>query len=293
MASIQRAVGRGVTNPRSEDVLLVQQLLNRHRPAPLSKIAEDGIQGNETIGAIEEFQRRVVKMNPPDGRVDPNGRTIRMLSQTPGQGGVEPSALTHHRIVAASPVGAAGPKTTTTPPAVVGQFDTFSHPDASKVTLSYGSNAVRLNAKAEHLLKSILASVGIVGATVTSTLRTYHDQARITMTQTYVSNPNTVAQWYGQDVLDACKRFSKTNDIQGFADWWRDRDAKRGRVSSRHLSNRALDVVPNGNRAKFAKKVEELIPVAGSGVQRIIPKGVMGEPVDHVEFTFPVTDRSS
>ena len=56
-----------------------------------------------------------------------------------------------------------------------------------------------------------------------------------------------------------------------------------------HLSNHAMDIVPSGDRSKFADKVQELVNLAGTGVKRIIRKGVMHEPVDHVEFTFEVT----
>lgn len=164
----------------------------------------------------------------------------------------------------------------------------FTHADAGKVILTYDVHAVKLVATAESLLKSILASCAIFQARLTSTKRTYHDQARITLTQTYKREPRTVAQWYGQDVFDACKRFAATNDIQGFADWWAGRDRKLGKVSSLHLSNQAMDVVPSNDRSKFADAVKKLSTVHGSGVKRIIPKGVMGEPVDHVEFHFHV-----
>jgi hypothetical protein len=168
----------------------------------------------------------------------------------------------------------------------------FSHPDADKMVLKYGiqgdgKQVVKLNDKAEQLLKSILASCGMKGATLTSTLRTYHDQARITITQTYKADPKKVAKWYGAEVLAACVK--NLNDIAAFARWWELYDKKRGKVSSLHLTNRAMDVVPVGDRVKFATKVQELARKSGTGVKRIIPKGVMGEPVDHVEFTFDVT----
>jgi hypothetical protein len=169
----------------------------------------------------------------------------------------------------------------------------FSHPDANTVALKYsiqgdGKQVVPLNTEAAGLLKSILASCGMTGATLTSTLRTYHDQARITITQTYKAEPRRVRTWYGQEVYEACKKH--LNDIQAFADWWQKYDKRRGRVSSLHLSNRAMDVVPSGDRAVFAKKVQDLAKAKNTGVKRIIPKGVMNEPVDHVEFTFDVTD---
>jgi len=83
MASLTRAVGRGAEKPLKREVLLVQQLLNRHRPASLPRIAEDGGQGDETYTAIEEFQRRVMKLKTPDGRVDPDGKTWQALNQPP------------------------------------------------------------------------------------------------------------------------------------------------------------------------------------------------------------------
>lgn len=169
---------------------------------------------------------------------------------------------------------------------------TFSHPDADKMAIKYaiqgdGKQVVQLTTQAEQLLKSILASCGMAGGTLTSTLRTYHDQARITITQTYKADPKKVRIWYGNEVLAACEK--NLDDIPAFAAWWEQYDRRRGKVSSLHLTNRAMDVVPEGDRTKFAAKVQELVKVKGSGVKRIIPKGVMGEPVDHVEFTFDVT----
>lgn len=81
MATLSRAVGRGVDKPLKRDVLLVQQRLNWHRPTMLPRIAEDGGQGDETFTAIDEFQARVLKMSHPDGRVDPGGRTWLALDE--------------------------------------------------------------------------------------------------------------------------------------------------------------------------------------------------------------------
>ncbi len=266
--SISKSVGRNGANLHN-DVVTVQELLNANiqRIGPTAPLKPDGRVGNKTLTAIEQFQRKVVGMSQPDGRVDPGGRTWQALAAT-------------------TPASAGAVASTA--------YGTFSHPDANKVTLTYGiqgdGKPVRpLTAKAEHLLKSILASVGMRGAQLTSTLRTYEDQARITVTQTYVASPSKVATWYGQPVLDECKK--RLKDIPGFAKWWEEYDRKRGKLSSKHLGNRALDVVPTGDRSKFAAKVQELVPVSGSGVARIIPKGVMGEPVDHVEFTFDVCQR--
>lgn len=78
MASISGSVGRNGDN-RPADVRLVQELLNKHPMPPLTPLVVDGRIGPKTITAIEEFQRRVVKMVKPDGRVDPNGKTLQML----------------------------------------------------------------------------------------------------------------------------------------------------------------------------------------------------------------------
>ena len=257
---ISRSVGTGGINLKN-DVLVVQQLINANigKIVPLRPLSEDKRIGPATIGAIREFQSRVVRLRTPDGRVDPNGKT-------------------HKALLTGIPKKAA----------VVSTGKYFSHAGAGAVTLNYGSKARKMTATAETLLKSILASCSIKSARITSTRRTYHDQARITITQTWPRSQSTVKTWYGATVYEKCKVYQKTKDIQGFADWWEAYDKKRGRVSSRHLSNQALDVVPATDRLKFVAKVKELVPVSGSGVRKIIPKGVLGEPVDHVEFTFKV-----
>lgn len=193
-------------NPNRTDVELVQKLLNLHRKLPLRAITVDGKQGTETFNAIDEFQRRVVKMPVPDGRADPGGTTFRKLTEglapgwTPGLQPLLPSATPYW-----------GP-------------GYFSHPDAVTVVLEYrmqdnGQRVVQLTASATLLLKSILASCGLKKAFLNSTKRTWHDQARITLTQTYPSagGADKVLKWYGQDVLDQVKK--NPNDIQALADW--------------------------------------------------------------------------
>ena len=69
-------MGRGVTNPNRGEVALVQRLLNRKLQVPLQPLIENGVVGQDTIQAIEEFQRRVVHMTHPDGRIDPGGAML-------------------------------------------------------------------------------------------------------------------------------------------------------------------------------------------------------------------------
>lgn len=79
---ISRSVGRNSANNK-DDVKTVQILLNLNidKLTPLRPLTEDGLVGNQTIGAIEEFQRRIVRMVKPDGRVDPSGTTLRQLRE--------------------------------------------------------------------------------------------------------------------------------------------------------------------------------------------------------------------
>lgn len=97
MATISASVGRDGTN-RQADVAIVQELLNRVMPSPLQPLKVDGMCGPKTIVAIEEFQRRVVLLRNPDGRVDPAGRTIAALNASPAS--VTPATSTYRLPVA-------------------------------------------------------------------------------------------------------------------------------------------------------------------------------------------------
>jgi peptidoglycan hydrolase-like protein with peptidoglycan-binding domain len=87
MAGISASVGRGGRNIPS-DVGTVQTLLNRHTAAlGLAALKVDNSAGPKTIEAIEAFQRQVVKLSQPDGRVDVGGRTFAALAAaSPGNG---------------------------------------------------------------------------------------------------------------------------------------------------------------------------------------------------------------
>jgi peptidoglycan hydrolase-like protein with peptidoglycan-binding domain len=74
--TIREAVKKDSKN--EADVKVVQRLLNAHiaRLTPLSPLKVDGKMGERTLNAILEFQKRVVGMREPDGRVDPSGKTM-------------------------------------------------------------------------------------------------------------------------------------------------------------------------------------------------------------------------
>ncbi len=84
---ISMSVGRNGAN-RWEDVRTVQVLLNLSMPTlvPPGPLAESGMIGSRTIAAIEAFQRGIVGLENPDGRVDPNGRTLRTLRERMPEG---------------------------------------------------------------------------------------------------------------------------------------------------------------------------------------------------------------
>lgn len=76
---IQSVVG-GPASARSDDTLIVQQMLNAipvSAGGPAAVLRLDGICGPKTRGAISGFQSRNLGFS--DGRVDPGGRTIQAL----------------------------------------------------------------------------------------------------------------------------------------------------------------------------------------------------------------------
>jgi murein DD-endopeptidase MepM/ murein hydrolase activator NlpD len=82
MERITRSVGRGGINDY-KDTFTIQELINKciHLLNPLKKLKLDGKVGNQTIKSIELFQKNVLKMVSPDGRVDPEGNTLKILNQ--------------------------------------------------------------------------------------------------------------------------------------------------------------------------------------------------------------------
>ena len=78
MKTIVASVGHGGLN-RTDDVCLVQELLNRHIQPPQRSLVVDGVISPRTIAAIAAFQRCVLNMHRPDGRIQPGDCTIAAL----------------------------------------------------------------------------------------------------------------------------------------------------------------------------------------------------------------------
>ena len=79
---ISSSVGLDCSNGKT-DVKTVQILLNMNidQLAPLQELEEDGIFGDASQTAIEAFQRSVVGMEQPDGKVDPGGNTLMKMAE--------------------------------------------------------------------------------------------------------------------------------------------------------------------------------------------------------------------
>ncbi|MEQ7125398.1 peptidoglycan-binding protein [Actinopolymorpha sp. B11F2] len=87
--TIHASVGAGGTN-EADDVRVVQDLLNRAADASLDV---DGDCGPKTKAAIADYQKSFLRR--PDGRVDPDGQTLRRLvdqAQTAGSKSSQPVA---------------------------------------------------------------------------------------------------------------------------------------------------------------------------------------------------------
>lgn len=80
MYRLSGSVGQSGRNAH-DDVLLVQKQLNKnaHIVAEIGRVPEDGTLDERTQRAITAFQRRIVRLSSPDGRIDPHGRTWRVL----------------------------------------------------------------------------------------------------------------------------------------------------------------------------------------------------------------------
>lgn len=81
---LSASVGRMGGRNRHQDVLVVQDLLNKvppHQGGPVPPLIVDGLCGSKTIKAIQKFQLHHFGWRGADGRVDPNGQTHSKLNE--------------------------------------------------------------------------------------------------------------------------------------------------------------------------------------------------------------------
>lgn len=85
LTAIKESVGRGGKNV-APDVVIVQRLLNDKylKPNKMPALVDDGKVGTNTQNAIDGFQKKVVGLLNPDGRIDPGGASWRKLTGAAG-----------------------------------------------------------------------------------------------------------------------------------------------------------------------------------------------------------------
>lgn len=185
-AGITKSVGFNGANEKA-DVKFIQSALNAHanfHKASISILKIDGRCGPKTIEAIRTFQKDYAGINHPDGRVDPNGKTLRYLTMY----------LPTNNIASAQQ----------TLPA-----NNFAGLESINITYSsdISENRRIVSSYAIKVIKIALKECGMNHAVITSTLRTPEDQASI-MYKNAKINFEKQKELYGKngdEVLDVFK----------------------------------------------------------------------------------------
>ncbi len=193
--SIIKSVGVNGANERA-DVIFVQSSLNAHSnfyKATLPKLSVDGRCGPKTIEAIKVFQKDYVGLKNPDGRIDPNGKTLRYLTMyltSPPQPRQVGKALKESPLTS-TPFG----------------FD--------NVQVTYSSDIPEerrlVSAYAMNVIKIALKECGMSYAVITSTLRTPGDQAAIMYKNAKIDLAKQKSL-YGKNGDDVLEVFSKNKE---------------------------------------------------------------------------------
>jgi putative chitinase len=93
--AIQESVGKqGINN--KVDVKVIQAALNLVQSPNFklkNRLVIDGKNGSKTITSIEAFQKDIVKLSNPDGRIDVNGKTLKTLKKNISAGLINQDSL--------------------------------------------------------------------------------------------------------------------------------------------------------------------------------------------------------
>ncbi|MCG6201070.1 peptidoglycan-binding domain-containing protein [Psychromonas antarctica] len=175
--SIDRSVGNKGLNQYA-DVKLIQTLLNCYysKFSPIKPLQLDGRCGVVTINAILSFQRDVIKLMNPDGRVDPNGATFRALTK-------------NYKVIDQEKIAAHQKNYMTWDKLIHSIFPIVNSPliyridNLSDYQVTYKSN-IKASAKivseySKKVIKMALKDSGMPHAVITSTIRTPKEQASI------------------------------------------------------------------------------------------------------------------
>ncbi|WP_160151980.1 hypothetical protein [Microbulbifer sp. ALW1] len=149
-------------NNGKDGVGFVQDLLKllSEQDLRMPEIEVDGVSGPQTKDAIAKFQKFYVKLQRPDSRIDPNGRTEKMLVAKAIEIDKDliPVLVRKHGLRRQTPAkSGAGPRTI------------HYRPNAKKVLSTYTENIVKL----------AMGFGGVTKCDISSTIRTMDDQARI------------------------------------------------------------------------------------------------------------------
>lgn len=185
---ISKSVGRNGINNK-DDVIFVQSALNTHakKHTNATPLKVDGLCGAKTVQAISNFQKNSAGIAVPDGRVDPNGKTLRYLTTNPNT-----KAATSH---------ASGAQ------------------KLNEIYVTYSSNIKEnrrvVSTYSINVIKLALMQCGMTHAVITSTLRTPEDQAEIMYDNAKINFDKQTSLYgkNGDDVLEVYKNNkSKTKD---------------------------------------------------------------------------------
>lgn len=185
---ISKSVGRNGINNK-DDVIFIQSALNSHseKQAHSTLLKVDGLCGAKTIQAISTFQKNSAGIAVPDGRVDPNGKTLRYLAMNPT--------------------------------AKAADSRTSGAQKLNEVYVTYSSNIKEnrrvVSTYSINVIKLALMQCGMTHAVITSTLRTPEDQAEIMYDNAKINFDKQKSLYgkNGDDVLEVYKdNKNKTKD---------------------------------------------------------------------------------
>jgi len=158
---IKSSVGQGGKN-NLNDVQFIQAALKNlaEEDFRLKTLVVDGKYGKKTGDAIRNYQRLIVKLQAPDGRIDPNGRSEKTLISKLIEidNALLPELVKKYKLKKAPPsVSGSGPR-----------------------TISYRQHAKKVvSIYSENIIKLAMGYAGINKCDFSSTIRTFDDQARI------------------------------------------------------------------------------------------------------------------
>lgn len=224
---IGKSVGLNGANEK-DDVIFIQRALNAHlncHVQSLEPLKVDGRCGGKTVSAIEIFQQDYAGLKAPDGRVDPNGKTLRTLTmflpaafyQTVNETKVPSPSLpvkpAATKVAVPRPAANKNPAnkvSSSTDAVIVKGLDHINVVYASDIPTEYRIVSTR----AIQIIKMALKECGMKKAVITSTFRTPRRQAEI-MYRYASQNLGEQYELYGSvgdAVLNIFKEKNKTSN---------------------------------------------------------------------------------